>query len=240
MFVLFTDFADPYLGQLKAVLLQQAPGVPVVDLHTTLPPFRVKPAAYLLAACAPFFPMHSIFIAVVDPGVGTRRDAVILQADKRWYVGPDNGLLAIVANQAHQSRWWQITWRPPYLSTSFHGRDLFAPVAAQLAQGKEVPGLPLDFQGHPGSDWPTDWPRIIYRDHYGNCMTGLRAAQFTPGVQLIAAGRILPRATTFGVVAVGQAFCYENSVGLLEIAVNQGSAQEVLGLAVEDELLIQA
>ncbi|MGB8275409.1 MAG: SAM-dependent chlorinase/fluorinase, partial [Alphaproteobacteria bacterium] len=121
MIVLVTDFglAGPYVGQMKAVLVREAPGVPVIDLLADAPVFDPMAAAYLLAAYVEEFPPGSVFLCVVDPGVGSGRGAVIMQADGRWFVGPDNGLFAIVARRAGQSRWWDIAWKPPRLSASF-------------------------------------------------------------------------------------------------------------------------
>ena len=134
MIVLFTDFGPggPYTGQTKAVLAQEAPGVPVIDLADDLAPYAPEPAAYLLAALAAAFPPGAVFVCVVDPGVGSERAPLALGAGGRWFVGPDNGLLAIVARRAGDARWFAIAWRPESLSASFHGRDLFAPVAAHV------------------------------------------------------------------------------------------------------------
>ena len=139
MLVLVTDFgvAGPYLGQMKAVLYRDAPGVPVVDLFSDAPTCNPRATAYLLSAYAMEFPAGSVFLGVVDPGVGTEaRRPVAVEADGRWFVGPDNGLFSLVARHAHTAHWWEITWRPQHLSMSFHGRDLFAPVAAMLARGE--------------------------------------------------------------------------------------------------------
>src|SRR5438034_4574389 len=138
MIVLFTDFGveGPYTGQMTAVLQQTAPAVPVVSLFADLPPGQPKPAAYLLAAYARWFAAGTVFVCVVDPGVGSERGALIVEADGRFYVGPDNGLFEIVPRRAARAAVWQITWRPGALSASFHGRDLFAPVAARLARGE--------------------------------------------------------------------------------------------------------
>ncbi len=140
MIVLFTDFgsAGPYVGQMRAVLVRAAPDVPVIELFSDAPAFNAKASAYLLAAyCAEFEP-GTVFLAVVDPGVGGPREAIALEADGRWYVAPDNGLLALVARRADAAQWWRITWRPANLSASFHGRDLFALVAARLARGENL------------------------------------------------------------------------------------------------------
>ena len=232
MIVLFTDFglSGPYLGQMTAVLHLEAPGVPVVNLFADAPSRAPKPAAYLLAAHATGFPPGSIFLAVVDPGVGGARAAAILEADGCWYVGPENGLLAIVARRASRYRWWQIRPDGRPVSATFHGRDIFAPAAAALARG-EAPARPQE----PGQallrpGWPDELAEIIYIDGYGNALTGLRAESLGPAATLSAAGHEFRRARSFSDVAPGQAFWFENANGLAEIAVNLGSAAEVLGL----------
>ncbi len=114
MIVLFSDFgsAGPYVGQMRAVLVRAAPDVPVIELFSDAPAFNAKASAYLLAAyCAEFEP-GTVFLAVVDPGVGGPREAIALEADGRWYVAPDNGLLAVLARRADAAQWWRITWRP--------------------------------------------------------------------------------------------------------------------------------
>ena len=132
MIVLCTDFGleGPYTGQVKAVLARAAPAVPVIDLFADLPPFRPQAAAYLLAAYGLVLVAGDVIVAVVDPGVGGARAALALEADGRWYVGPDNGIFELVLRRAHAARSWRIDWRPTALSATFHGRDLFAPVAA--------------------------------------------------------------------------------------------------------------
>ena len=123
-------------------------------------------------------------------------------------------------------------WRPEALSASFHGRDLFAPVAAKLARGEPPPGEPRPASAGRLRDWPDDLPEIVYVDHFGNAMTGLRAALLPQAAKLAAAGHVLPRARTFSDVVRGAAFWYENSNGLAEIAVNAGRASERLGLEI--------
>src|SRR3984957_10501008 len=115
MIVLFTDFGldGPYTGQVMAVLHRDAPGAHVVSLFADAPSGKPQPSAYLLAAYAAWFPVGSIVLAVVDPGVGSERRAVIAEADGRLYVGPDNGLFDLVLRRAAESRCWEITWRPP-------------------------------------------------------------------------------------------------------------------------------
>jgi S-adenosylmethionine hydrolase len=234
MIVLFTDFglSGPYTGQVKAVLHQLSAGVPIVDLFADLPAAKPKPAAYLLAAYARWFPPGTVLMAVVDTGVGGARAAVVVEADGRSYVGPDNGLFELVLRRAGELRTSEILWRPDRLSASFHARDLFAPVAARLAAGT----LPTDALRDAGisrlSDWPDDLPEIVYIDHYGNAMTGLRAAILPEKTELTVNGQVLTRARTFSDAPPGAGFWYENSNGLAEISVNAGRADCVLSLAI--------
>ena len=231
MIVLCTDFglAGPYTGQVKAVLARAAPGVPVIDLFADLPPFQPKLAAYLLAAYATWFEPGDVILAVVDPGVGSGRGALIVEADGRWYVGPDNGLFELVLRRAARARAWRIDWRPERLSASFHGRDLFAPVAARLARGEPPPGPAAEPLRFP--DWPDDLASIVYVDHYGNAMTGFRAAVLSPETELEVADVRIARARTFSDVPEGQPLWYENANGLAEIALNDGSAAARFALA---------
>ena len=138
MILMFTDFshAGPYLGEMEAVLRRTAPEVPVVNLMADAPAFSPKPSAYLLAALCGRVPVGDVVLAVVDPGVGGERAPVAVEADCCWLVGPDNGLFELVVRRARAVRTYGIGWRPDTLSTSFHGRDLFAPIAARLARGR--------------------------------------------------------------------------------------------------------
>jgi S-adenosylmethionine hydrolase len=242
MLVLFTDFglAGPYTGQMKAVLARESPGLPVIDLFADAPSRNPKAAAYLLAAYAAWFPAGTVFLCVVDPGVGGARAAVALEADGRWYVGPDNGLFELVRRRATNACLFEITAQPPDLSASFHGRDLFAPVAARLARGERPQMVERDagFGRYP--DWPDDLAEIVYIDHYGNAMTGLRASAVPTSATLIAGGTRIERARTFSEVSAGAPLWYENSNSLVEIAVNLGRADEVLGLRVGTPLRVTA
>ena len=242
MIVLFTDFGlhGPYTGQMKAVLRQWAPGIPVVDLFADAPVSNPKASAYLLAAYAAWFPAGTIFLCVVDPGVGGMRPAIILKADGRWYVGPGNGLFERVQRRAGKTQKWDIDWKPERLSASFHGRDLFAPVAAMLARGEPPPGRPREDGADRREDWPDDLSEIVYIDQFGNAMTGLRAAMLPRNATLAAAGRVLKRARTFSARQAGTAFWYENSNGLAEIAVNQGRADRELSLSIGAQVEIVA
>lgn len=241
MIVLFTDFGsdDVYVGQVKARLLEGAPAATaIVDLLHSVPNFDALAGAHLLAAVHRHFPAGAVFLAVIDPGVGSNRAAAVLEADGQWFVGPDNGLLSIVAARGEHVRTWRVRWRPDELSTSFHGRDLFAPIAAGIAGGvlgaewlEPSDGLEVAFAAD-------DLARIVYIDHYGNAMTGLRAANVPSGASLEVAGQRIAWARVFSDVAPGATIWYENSLGLVEIAVNRASAAERVGLRVGDPVAL--
>lgn len=239
---LFTDFGagDIYVGQVKAVLQRKAPGVAVIDLLHEAPPFNVRAGAHLLAALAAQIPPHSVTLAVVDPGVGSARAALALNADGRWFTGPDNGLLSVLAARAQACAYWSITWRPEKLSASFHGRDLFAPIAAAIAAG-DFPGskaepivrLDVELGG-------TDLGEIIYIDHFGNAITGLRAHGLSRETRVVAGDHGLRYRRVFSDAPADEVFWYENSIGLVEIAGSACNASDKLGLALGQSVGIAA
>ena len=187
MIVLFTVFglADPYVGQPHGVLAREAPGVPVIDLLHAVPnydiPSRRRPS---LPAFVPEFPPESVFVCVVDPGVGSDRRPVMLRAAERWFVGPDNGLVPHPRAPRTQ---------PTPAATSFGLRGAFRrastaatrspPVAARLALG-EVPESEPTMLTVPNGEWPDDLAEVIYIDHFGNVITGIRAKRLKPELSL--------------------------------------------------------
>jgi hypothetical protein len=239
MITLFTDFGPggPYVGQLHAVLAQQAPGTAVIDLFHDLPRHDIRAAAYLLPAYTRGFPPGTVHVCVVDPGVGSARRALMVKADHRWYVGPDNGLFHVLARRAQALDCLEIQWRPVQMPASFHGRDLFAPVAAQLARGSVPASAPVAMTP-PIPDWPDDLPQVLYIDHFGNAMTGLRADRLAQDARLQIGNTTLARARTYSETGEGEGFWYENANGLVEIAVNQGRASAEYSIAVGDPVRI--
>lgn len=235
MIVLFTDFGleGPYTGQVEAVLCAQAPGVRVIHLFSDLAPFDIQSAAYLLPAFVSRFPPGTVFLCVVDPGVGGNRPGVIARIAGHWFVGPNEGLFAPLTRRAVSVECWQLP-DSDTASPSFHGRDVFAPVAARLARGLAPVGEAVDAASLEQASWLDDLPRIVYIDRYGNAMTGLRASSVPGDAVLTINGHTLHAARTFADVGVGEAFWYENANGLVEFAVNRGRADAVLSLAVGD------
>jgi S-adenosylmethionine hydrolase len=181
-----------------------------------------------------------VFLAVVDPGVGSARDAVVVRAGGRYLVGPDNGLLSVSAARAAAAACWSIVWRPEGMPASFPGRDLFAPVAAAVARGawprerlEPKPGLDIDFGAGP-------FAQVIYIDHYGNAFTGIPAAGVRHDACIHVAGRRIRHGRVFAEAEPGVAFWYENSLGLVEIAVSCDSAAKQLGLRVGQPVTLES
>lgn len=229
MILLFTDFshADPYIGQMHRVLAQLDPAIRVIDLFHSAPVFNPKASAYLLAAYCP--PVDdAVYCCVVDPGVGGDRAAVLVDVEGCRYVGPDNGLFEILLRQ-FPGKVARITWRPRKLSASFHGRDLFAPVAARLVRGQQVDAVPYEPKAY--ADWPDDLDEVVYIDHYGNIVTGRRADTVDSGTKIYINGNSVGTATTFSDMPEGGLFWYRNANGLVEIAANRASARDLLEIA---------
>jgi S-adenosyl-L-methionine hydrolase (adenosine-forming) len=239
MIFLFTDygFQGPYIGQVETVLHQLAPNEKVITLMADAPRNKPKESAYLLASLIKKLPEDAIIFCVVDPGVGSDEDKpVMMKIDGRWFVGADNGLFDIVARDAEVIEAYEIIWRPKALSNSFHGRDLYAPVCAMIANGNEVDST--SFKWNDKHKWPDDLNEIIYIDHFGNCMTGIRAESLDKQLVLRIDHQDIVNADTFSDVKEGKALWYENSNGLIEIAVNQGTAEDILQLKIGSHILL--
>lgn len=236
MILLFTDFshAGPYVGQMHVVLAAQAPSVPVIDLMHDAAAFNSRAASYLLASLAQRVPETAVCVAVVDPGVGSARRPLAIEADNRWFVGPDNGLFSVLPHVFQHLSCHEIVWRPESLSASFHGRDLFAPVAAALATGQAA-GMLQSIETIPVS--AAEIAEIIYIDGYGNAITGLRAVNMSPRARLHVQGQKFIAGRTFTDHPPGTALWYCNSNGLVELSINQGNAADTLALSIGDQVI---
>ena len=229
---LFSDFGldGPYVGEMRAAAMREARNVAVCDLMHDAPTFDAKHSSYLLAALLKRLLVGDVLVAVVDPGVGTERTPIAMEVDGRWLVGPDNGLFEIARRHARAYRCKHIVWRPENMSASFHGRDLFAPVAGRLARGDFSPlvdGALSNF-----GDWPVDLAEIIYVDGFGNLMTGLRRETVEGDDRFEINGREIRYCETFARTTKGEPFWYINSAGLVEIAANQASAATLLEIGI--------
>ncbi|MBK5963429.1 hypothetical protein CCR95_04815 [Thiocystis minor] len=235
---LVTDFGGGlYVGQMRACLGALLPELPLIDLVHDLPPFRPELAAYLLPALVRDMPGNTLYLCVVDPGVGGDRALLAVESAGNWFIGPDNGLLAPLIRQSDSvASVWHIDWRPERMSPSFHGRDWFVPAAVRLCLGQDLRLSGLETSGMVGTDWSAERCAILYVDRFGNLISGLHAAGRDRRHRLQVGERSVRNARTFCQVAPGESFWYENAFGLVEIAVNRGRADEVLGLAAGDPI----
>ena len=253
LIALFTDYGweDPYVAQLKGVILTLNPDARLVDLTHSVAPFNVVNGAYLLDQSAQEFPSGTIFVAVVDPQVGTDRDPILIKTNaEKFYIGPDNGLLTNVIDREGFSAAWKLDkpefFRPGAVSHSFHGRDIFGPIAAHLAAGvspdklgtplssKSLNLLPVKDATFAGGSLSVE---ILHIDRYGNIILNLRknsdlASKFKEGTLVkISVGKENysgPLVKTYGDIEKGRLMLLYGGSGLLEIAMNQGSAAKEL------------
>jgi S-adenosylmethionine hydrolase len=247
LITLLTDFGtrDGYPAIMKGVILGIAPAVKIVDITHEVAPQDVREAAFTLARTAPWFPPGSVHVAVVDPGVGSARRALAARLGEQLYVTPDNGLISLVYHQTVQSgtavELVQLD-RPQFwltqVSRSFHGRDVFAPVAAYLANG-----VPLNELGSPLTDplllpiaepqqTSTGWQgEVIHIDHFGNLGCNLRQRHLAGLTQpvLKIAGHSAPLVRAYADAQPGQLVALLDSAGWLSLAVVNGSAAQALG-----------
>jgi S-adenosylmethionine hydrolase len=265
-----TDFglADTYVGIVKAVILGIAPDARIVDLTHEIPGQDVRAGAFALLTAAPYLPADAVVLAVVDPGVGTARRPIAVQAGGRTFVGPDNGLLSWAAGRSPNPRPLPpragegetetvvVLDRPqfwlPSVSRTFHGRDLFGPAAAHLARG-----VGIDEVGSPGGAMqtlPFPTPRrdldghgqivaargeVIHVDRYGNLITSHGVADLpTEPVVVEIAGRRIGGLVSNFQAGAGPVIALVGSAGLLEIAVPNGSAARLLGVGVGEAVTV--
>ena len=231
---LTTDFGtrDGYAGAMKGVIHAHCPGVQVVDLTHDVPPGDVAAGAFALAQAAPWFPPGTVHVAVVDPGVGSSRRALVVAGHGALFVGPDNGLLPPAAPGIARA----IDRIPPDwpIGRTFHGRDLFARVAARLAAGAPVAELASEIVapvrlGEARVERSGDGLSgvVIHVDRFGNLVTNLPA---DAAGEIEVAGVRAVREGSYADVAPGELVAYVGSAGLVEVGVRDGSAAERLGI----------
>jgi S-adenosyl-L-methionine hydrolase (adenosine-forming) len=237
---LTTDFgtADGYVGAMKGVIARIAgshPAPVVVDLAHDIPPGDIAHAAWVVATATTEFPHGSIHVVVVDPGVGGSRREVIIRSGGRWYVGPDNGVFAYIAERSSEVYVIENErFRAEHVSRTFHGRDVFAPTAAAIASGEDPstagPGPAIQLTGRlPWGPRERGVGRIVHIDRFGNLISDLPEAE--AGAAIAAGGQVLPLVGTYEDVAPGQLLAYVGSAGTVEIAVRDGRADRQVAVA---------
>jgi S-adenosyl-L-methionine hydrolase (adenosine-forming) len=253
---LTTDFGmeDWFVGTMKGVIASISPKATVIDITHAIGSGDIRAGAFALAASYKYFPRGTVHLAIVDPSVGSKRRAIAVQTERYFFVGPDNGVLSyalrgqkIKAVRALENRAYFLE----SISQTFHGRDVFAPVAAHLARGVAIAKLGPLAREFVRLDWPE--PKVdgksivgevIYIDKFGNAITNIPAAsiasvgreryQILKGQQ-----ELCPIATHYQAVPVRRAVGVPGSSGYLEIAVNGGNASAILGLKLGDRVAIQ-
>ncbi len=244
LITLTTDFGtrDGFVAQMKGVILGINPRARLIDVTHDIEPFSVLEGALVLKGISSHFPSGTIHVAVVDPGVGSKRRGIVLCTEDQTYVGPDNGLFSLIMSDNRACIMREIQ-NPDYMlpepHPTFHGRDIFAPVAAHLSAGKpfeevgplvhdpimlSIPPVKENAEGLEGA--------VIYVDRFGNLTSNIDKAMLNKIVGTVCVGNVTIQGLSrfFGEVPEGEAMALINSFGLLEIAVNQGNAAQVLGI----------
>jgi len=248
--VLLTDFGllDPYAGQMKGALLRHCPDTIIVDLCHQVEPYNILQAGFFLAASQEHFPEGSVFISVVDPGVGGSRRIVLLEKFRQYFLAPDNGLLTFLLHKGGASLVRDVTpaWRG-WASATFHGRDLFAPLAARILCGTATSELGAEVNPHSLFRIPEAAPEptvdgveavVLHVDRFGNCLLNLDSQgwelEFFKGKQPALASPHevqLHPVLTYERLETGQVGIIKGSQGYLELAMNRESVAQALGLA---------
>ena len=223
---LLTDFGveDPYAGVLKAVILSRCPCANIVDLCHGIRPQDVRQAAFALRSSAPYFPDRTLFVCVVDPGVGSSRAVLWARSRRHAFLAPDNGLLSWLGRDERLLEIRRVTNRAlflPAVSRTFHGRDVFAPVAAALAGGLAPSRLGPRTRGLLRLR-PPRRGAVLFLDRFGNAVTNLRPTDLKGARSLEASGTSFPLRTHYGAVRRGLPLALVGSSGFIELSVREG------------------
>jgi S-adenosylmethionine hydrolase len=269
MITLTTDFGtqDAYVPAMKGTMLSIAPDVRLVDITHQISPQDIMEAAFVLQGAVPYFPAGTVHLVVVDPGVGSDRRSIALRHNDQWFVGADNGLFSLLLNQEPPDEIVVLdnpqAWRTPTPSSTFHGRDIFAPAAAHLAAGSSLADVGTSIDRLSSLRWALPmvvehtiegW--IVHIDRFGNCITNIRRDTVTEAFPDIGADQLAPPHQeppiplkcyvgstilealhpTYAAVAEGDPLMLFGSSGFLEIAVNGGHAAQLLNIRKSDSV----
>jgi S-adenosylmethionine hydrolase len=245
LITLLSDFGlrDPYVAEMKGVILNICSEAKIVDISHEIEKFDVHMGAFLLASAAPYFPTGTIHVAVIDPGVGTERCPIIVEDERFRFVGPDNGVLMLAASQREKPRVYIIENRKfmlPNVSSTFHGRDIFAPAAAYLARGRPASEMGRETSSYvmPSFAQPSLMKNsicgeVIYTDGFGNIVTNISAGMLdriafrkseTLKCMIGKRSVALDLLPAYGNVSKGKPLAILGSHSFLEISINQGNA----------------
>ncbi len=255
--VLTTDFGlfDPYVAMMKGVILNICNDAKLIDMTHTIEPHNIKQAAYILANSIKFFPEGTVFVTVVDPGVGSERQPIAIKAANRYFVAPNNGVLSYIINEHFVEESVLLDKKEYFLevvSKTFHGRDIFAPTSAHIAAGKELhqvgshieinklislakPKLFMDDNSLTGE--------IVHIDRFGNLITNLKdnmiaEADLNEIIFTVGETEIVGLKEKFADVAEREALVYTGSNSFLEIAVRNANAEQILDAKIGDNVKV--
>lgn len=251
---LTTDFGtkDPFVGQMKGVILRINPDAEIIDITHDISPFNIREGAVVIGLSYQYFPPHTVHLAVVDPGVGSGRNPILVSSGNHYFVGPDNGLFSLIyAKEKESLNVMKITAGYYFLkkdSPTFQGRDIFAPVAGWLSKGIPAANFGERIDGYislhiPEPEKPTERTlegEVIYIDRFGNAITNIPCealnAYLSMGsnVRVVVKGRDIRMKKHYAEAEERDLYCLFNSFGLLEFFVYRGNASGEFGLAVGD------
>jgi len=249
---LLTDFNDFYVAAMRGVVASRT-DAPVHDVFHRVPPQDVRAAAFILKNVAPYYPEGTVHCVVVDPGVGTDRRSLVVEAGGQYLVGPDNGVLVPTARELtdegdEEPRYYDAPYENPE-SNTFHGRDVFAPQAARVADGgvgtvagERVEPVALELV-EPSFEGGKARAEVVYVDRFGNAVTNLSGEEVMReagyGGKVSVNGRVLPFECTYADVATGEPLALVGSHGMFEVAANQASGADALGLSSGNEVTVR-
>jgi S-adenosylmethionine hydrolase len=251
---LLTDFglADPYAAIMKGVILGLCPDVTLVDISHEVPPQDIRSAAFMLESAFRYFPDGTIHCVVIDPDVGSSRAVLIVRAFAQTFIAPDNGVLAGIFEACPDHKVYQAVGKEyilAELSLTFHGRDIFAPVAAHLANGVPIEkiGIPAEKYcrgeiGHATIEGDHITGEIVYIDRFGNAVTNIHRSMLEgkPGIELKIGKNCIKRLSfIYAEVKTGEPLALIGSQNMLEISVREGSAKAFFGFKPGDRIIIQ-
>jgi len=256
---LLSDFGskDPYVAEIKAVILSIHPQARIVDITHEIEKFNIRMAAFVLASAAPYFPPGTIHVGVVDPGVGTKRRPIIVETKRSCYVGPDNGLLMLAVQKEGVGHVYHVNnphYMLPRVSRTFHGRDIFAPVAAHLARGRSPSEFGPEIQDYSLPEFAKPHVgegellgEVLHIDDFGNIVSNISAKDLEKmgiregcslRVKLDGKTLTLKLCSAYGEVPAKTPLAIIGSSDFLEVSVNQGSASRTFKAKIGDPLRV--
>ncbi|MCX8152806.1 MAG: S-adenosyl-l-methionine hydroxide adenosyltransferase family protein [Candidatus Bathyarchaeota archaeon] len=257
MITLTTDFGlkDPYVAEMKAVILRISPRAVIVDITHEIEKFNIRMGAYLLASASPYFPEGTVHVAVVDPGVGTKRRPIAIETKQGFFVGPDNGILVLAAKKQGIVHIHELTnprFMLPTVSSTFHGRDIFAPVAAHLLNGVRIEKLGPEICNVVEPEFADVKEKngmligeVLHVDGFGNVITNISKESLSLvnveaelKVALAGCNVKLRFCKAYGEVGLGEPLALFGSHGFLEIAINQGNAAKEFKVGAGDKVAV--